>query len=42
MANRTTILEEAFNTKVPIKLPLPLPPRLGLDRIKYCKKIVSP
>ncbi|KAG5016950.1 hypothetical protein JHK85_023086 [Glycine max] len=36
-ANRTTILEEAFNAEVPIKLPQLLPPRSGLDRTKYCK-----
>jgi len=33
--NRITILEEAFNTEVPIKLPPPLPPRMGLDKTKY-------
>ena len=32
--NRTTILEEAFNAEVPIKLPLPLLPRPGLKRTK--------
>ena len=37
MANHTIILEEAFNIEVPIKLPLSLPPRLGLDRTKYCR-----
>ena len=35
MTNHTTILEEAFNTEVPIKLPLPLPPSSGLDMTKY-------
>ncbi|KAL5184893.1 hypothetical protein HKD37_17G048515 [Glycine soja] len=35
--NQTTILEEAFNTKVPIKLPPPLPPRMRLDKTKYCR-----
>lgn len=28
-ANRTIILEEAFNAKIPIKLPSPLPPKSG-------------
>ncbi|KAG4906803.1 hypothetical protein JHK82_055450 [Glycine max] len=28
---------EAFNVEVPIKLPLPFPPRLGLDRTKHCR-----
>ena len=37
MTNHTTILEEAFNAEVPIKLPLPLPPRLGLDRTNVCR-----
>jgi len=37
MANHTTILKEAFNVEVPIKLPLPFPPRLGLDRTKHCR-----
>jgi len=37
IANCTTILEEAFNLEVPIKLPLSLPPRLGLERTKYCR-----
>ncbi|KAG4962935.1 hypothetical protein JHK82_039614 [Glycine max] len=36
-AKRATILEEAFNIEIPIKLPLALPPRPGLDRIKHCK-----
>ena len=35
-ANRTTILEEAFNTKVPIKLPPLLPHRPRLEETKYC------
>jgi len=35
MANRTIILEEAFNMEVPMKLPPSLPPRPGLDRTKY-------
>ena len=37
MTNRTIILEEAFNTEVPIMLPLPLPYRPRLDRTKYCR-----
>ncbi|KAG4988757.1 hypothetical protein JHK85_031740 [Glycine max] len=35
--NHTTILEEAFNLEVPIKLPPLLSPRLGLDKTKYCR-----
>ena len=37
MANRTTILEEAFNLEVPIRLPPTEPPRLGLDATIYCR-----
>jgi len=37
MANHTTILEEAFNVEVPIKLPPTLPPKPGLDKTKYYK-----
>ena len=32
--NRTTILEEAFNLEVPIRLPPMKPPRWGLDMTK--------
>ena len=35
--NCTTILEEAFNLEVPIRLPQTKPPRLGSDATKYCK-----
>ena len=35
MANRTTILEEAFNLEVPIRLHPTKPPKLGLDATKY-------
>ena len=35
MANRTTILEEAFNLELSIRLPLTKPPRQGLDATKY-------
>ncbi|KAG4933594.1 hypothetical protein JHK87_047596 [Glycine soja] len=35
--NQATILEEAFNAKIPIQLPLIPPPRLGLDKTKHCK-----
>ena len=35
--NRTTILEEAFNVDVLMKLPSPLPPRPRLDKTKYCR-----
>ena len=34
-ANHTTILEEAFNLEVPIKLPPSCPPRPRLDATKY-------
>ena len=37
MANRTMILEEAFNLKVPIRLPQMKPPRPGSDATKYYK-----
>ena len=37
MANRTTILEEAFNLEIPIRLPLMKPPRTRLDATKYYK-----
>ena len=37
MTNWTTILEEAFNVEVPIKLPPPLPPRSRLTRAKYSR-----
>ncbi|KAG5026682.1 hypothetical protein JHK86_022596 [Glycine max] len=33
--NCITILEEFFNAEVPIKLPPPLPCKLGLDKTKY-------
>ena len=36
-ANHTTILEEAFNLEVPIRLPQMKPPRLGSDATKYCR-----
>jgi len=35
--NRTTILEEAFNLEVPIKLPLMKPPKMRSDSTKYYK-----
>jgi len=35
--NRTIILEEAFNAKVPIKLPSTFPFRPELDKTKYCR-----
>ena len=37
MINRITILEEAFNLEVTIKLPPTRPPKLGLDATKYCR-----
>ncbi|KAG5046689.1 hypothetical protein JHK86_016095 [Glycine max] len=40
MANRATILEEAFNLDIPIRLPETKPPRSGLDAMKYCHIII--
>ena len=37
MANRITILEEAFNLEVPIRLHPTKPLGLGLDATKYCR-----
>ncbi|KAG5126909.1 hypothetical protein JHK82_027744 [Glycine max] len=34
---QATILEQAFNAKVPIKLPSLPPYRPGLDRTKHCR-----
>ncbi|KAG5003736.1 hypothetical protein JHK86_027875 [Glycine max] len=34
---KATILEQAFNAKVPIKLPSLPPYRPGLDRTKHCR-----